>query len=181
LRYDNDNDIIYNTSSIIDTSNSSYIHSNLSSSDYYSDLLSTTFNTIDIVQFQHYSQCTSYTKMNVLYNIPGIICYFIFILITTYLMLSLVLYHCMIISLGETTNEHVCGVYKHYNNILDRYTNHNNHRSDTTSPNSNQFYGYNPFDYGCCQNWYKCCHSICIHTPSKLPIEFSDYVFRLPS
>jgi len=68
-------------------------------------------------------------------------------------LISLLIYHCRIISIGQTTNERVRGVFA---------------RRDVV----------NPADRGCCHNWALCCRRSCgrdIPT-SRLPYDFSEIV-----
>lgn len=64
-------------------------------------------------------------------------------------LLSLLYYHIQIISIGQTTNERVRGVYRR---------------------------GDNPYDRGCARNWSRCAGLLCHPPPSRLPRDFSEVV-----
>jgi palmitoyltransferase ZDHHC9/14/18 len=69
-------------------------------------------------------------------------------------LVSLLLYHCRTISIAQTTNERVRGVYAN--------------RRDAGSRN--------PADQGCCRNWWSCCRSLCVRPMSRLPRSFAETV-----
>jgi palmitoyltransferase ZDHHC9/14/18 len=69
-------------------------------------------------------------------------------------LVSLLLYHCRTISIAQTTNERVRGVYAN--------------RRDAGSRN--------PADQGCCRNWWSCCRSLCVRPTSRLPLSFAETV-----
>lgn len=69
-------------------------------------------------------------------------------------LLSLLLYHFRTISIAQSTNERVRGVY------------------------SSRRESKNPADQGCCRNWYNCIRSIHERPASKLPRDFSERVYE---
>lgn len=69
-------------------------------------------------------------------------------------LLSLLLYHCRTISIAQTTNERVRGVY-----------------SSRREASSN-----NPADQGCCCNWWNCVRTLYDRPVSRLPPDFSETV-----
>lgn len=70
-------------------------------------------------------------------------------------LISLLLYHCRTISIAQTTNERVRGVYS-------------SHRGGSN----------NPADQGCCRNWWQCLRTLHDRPASRLPPDFSEIVFE---
>ena len=87
-------------------------------------------------------------------NLPIEVAFGLFSLLCAWSLTSLTCFHALIITLAQTTNERVRGVYQ-YGGIG------------------------NPADEGCVRNWWGvCCHK----TPeSRLPGDFSDVVTLLPT
>lgn len=82
-------------------------------------------------------------------SIPLTVLFGCFSLLCGWSLLSLLCFHAMIISVAQTTNERVRGVYRYGGAI-------------------------NTADDGCCYNWY---HAFCSsRTPSRLPPDFSAVV-----
>ena len=85
-----------------------------------------------------------------LLSMPLTVFFGIFTLLCAWSLTSLTLFHAMIISIAQTTNERVRGVYR-YGGVV------------------------NAADDGCCHNW---CNAFCTtRPPSRLPNDFSEIVF----
>ena len=106
-------------------------------------------NVTDINQIAEYSERTSHRFLKAMLSMPVTVLLGFFTLLSAYTLLSLLLYHAVIISIAQTTNERVRGVYR---------------------------YGTarNTADEGCVRNWYNAC---CVRIPpSRLPMDFSAVV-----
>jgi palmitoyltransferase ZDHHC9/14/18 len=106
-------------------------------------------NYTDIGSVTKYGARTSHRLWNAILSMPVTVLFGTFTLLCSWSLVSLVCYHAAIISVAETTNERVRGVYR---------------------------YGLtaNTADQGCCRNW---CHILCSpQPPSRLPKDFSDTV-----
>jgi hypothetical protein len=86
----------------------------------------------------------------VIRELPVTVVFGSFTALCAWSLVSLLLYHMRIISIAQTTNERVRGVY--------------------LNPSEN------PWDQGCQSNWRKCCHNACHPPPSRLPRDFSEIV-----
>jgi hypothetical protein len=92
----------------------------------------------------------------VMRELPVTVIFGLFTALCAWSLVSLLLYHVRIISIAQTTNERVRGVYL-------------NHAE-------------NPLDRGCVNNWRRCCtHSLCTPIPSRLPRDFSEFVVEDPA
>jgi hypothetical protein len=92
----------------------------------------------------------------VMRELPVTVVFGLFTALCAWSLVSLLLYHMRIISMAQTTNERVRGVYL-------------NHAE-------------NPLDRGCIHNWRHCCaHSLCTTIPSRLPRDFSELVVEDPA
>ena len=103
-------------------------------------------NVTDIGQVAEYGERTSHRLLAAMLSMPVTVLLGVFTFLSSYTLLSLLLYHAVIISVAQTTNERVRGVYR---------------------------YGgaTNTADQGCIRNWYNAC---CIPLPpSRLPVDFS--------
>ncbi|KAL7575232.1 hypothetical protein ACA910_018714 [Epithemia clementina (nom. ined.)] len=100
--------------------------------------------------FFAYSERTSHRLWDAILSMPLVCLFGIFILLCTWSLLSLLGYHAAIITVAQTTNERVRGVYRHGGAV-------------------------NPNDHGCWHNW---CRSFwCKRTPaSRLPSDFSQII-----
>lgn len=83
-------------------------------------------------------------------ELPVTVVFGLFMALCAWSLVSLLLYHIRIISIAQTTNERVRGVYLNY--------------------------GENPLDRGCLHNWRQCCNSSFHPPPSRLPRDFSEMV-----
>ena len=97
-----------------------------------------------------YSERTSHRLWDAILSMPLVCLFGIFILLCTWSLLSLLGYHAAIITVAQTTNERVRGVYRNGGVV-------------------------NPADEGCWRNW---CHAFwCKRRPaSRLPADFSEVV-----
>lgn len=106
-------------------------------------------NVTDINEVAEYGERTSHRFLQAMLSMPVTVLLGTFTLLSTYTLLSLLLYHAVIISVAQTTNERVRGVYRY----------------GTAS---------NTADEGCVRNWYAaCCAPV---PPSRLPPDFSAVV-----
>jgi DHHC palmitoyltransferase len=104
-------------------------------------------------------------------HMPVILMFAIFSGMCAWSMLSLLLYHFRTISIAQTTNERIRGVYSAVAPIRSRdsFSSLGNMVSSNSS-NSN------PADLGVCRNWYSCCHTLWCPPHSDLPSDFSELV-----
>lgn len=129
------------------------------------------------------AESTSYRLWRTIATWPLVSLFGIFTLLCAWTLTSLLLYHMMIISVAQTTNERVRGVYRYtgagggtnaaaaatYNNATTNAT--GNHHNSTTSNNAVLV---NPADKGCLGNWNQAfCSPI---PPTRLPYDFSQMV-----
>lgn len=109
---------------------------------------------------------SQYEPQIVLYTIahlPVVFVMSIFALLCTWSLTSLTIFHGIIISVAQTTNEHVRNVYHKPRH------GHNNGENGGASGRSD-----NPADKGCINNWI---HAFCSEIPeSRLPQDFSQMV-----
>ena len=106
-------------------------------------------NVTDINEVAEYGERTSHRLLHAMLSMPVTVLIGTFTLLSSYTLLSLLFYHAIIISVAQTTNERVRGVYRY----------------GTAS---------NTADQGCMRNWVTaCCHPI---PPSRLPMDFSAVV-----
>ena len=105
-----------------------------------------------------YSERTSHRLWNAMLSMPMVCLFGIFVLLCAWSLLSLLFYHAAIISMAQTTNERVRGVFR-----------------ATGAGSSNR----NPADKGCCRNWIAAmCSKL---PPSRLPPDFSKNVDNMHS
>lgn len=106
-------------------------------------------NYTDLTAVAEYGERTSHQVAQAMAAMPLIVLFGLFCFLCSWSLISLLFYHAMIISVAQTTNERVRGVYR-YGTVG------------------------NPADAGCCRNWY---HAFCTPiAPSKLPKDFSAKV-----
>jgi DHHC palmitoyltransferase len=87
-------------------------------------------------------------------------------------MISLFLYHIRTISIAQTTNERVRGVYTTSAPLRSPRESYTTVSSNVNSAGSNN----NPADRGCFQNWYACLRTLWQPPLSDLPSDFSEIV-----
>lgn len=113
---------------------------------------------------------TQYEPEIVLYaiaHLPIVFTMSIFTLLCTWSLTSLMCFHGIIISMAQTTNEHVRNVYQ-----IPQNGNHNNNGNGENGDASRL--SRNPADKGCIDNWI---HALCSPVPeSRLPRDFSEMV-----
>lgn len=108
-------------------------------------------NFSDIGDLAEYSEKTSHDVWEAIMTMPVTFLFGVFVLICTWSLISLLCYHAVIISLAQTTNERVRGIYSY--------------GGSTT---------INTADRGCCRNW---CAFLCSPmSGSELPKDFSATV-----
>lgn len=106
-------------------------------------------NVTNINEMAEYGERTSHRFLTAMLSMPVTVLMGTFTLLSSYTLLSLLLYHAIIISLAQTTNERVRGVYRYGTSV-------------------------NTADQGCVRNWWQaCCAPI---PPSRLPMDFSAMV-----
>jgi hypothetical protein len=105
--------------------------------------------TSDIEGITDYSERTWHEIWQAILSMPATVLFGIFLLISSWSLLSLLGYHAVIVSVAQTTNEKVRGVYRYGSSV-------------------------NTADNGCCCNWRDFC---CRRLPdSRLPPDFSALV-----
>lgn len=93
---------------------------------------------------------TVHILWRVMRDMPVTVLFGLFTGLCAWSLVSLLVYHFRIISIGQTTNERVRGVFMNY--------------------------GENPHDLGCRTNWMNCCRTCCHPPPSRLPKDFSAII-----
>ena len=96
---------------------------------------------------------TSHVFWRVVCRKPVTVIFGLFTGLCAWSLLSLLFYHLRTISIAQTTNERVRGVF----------------RGDASG---------NPVDEGCRRNWLNCMHILCHPPVSLLPQDFSEEVFE---
>jgi len=106
-------------------------------------------NVTNVNEMAEYGERTSHRILRTLLSMPATVLIGTFTLLSSYTLLSLLLYHAIIISVSQTTNERVRGVYRYGS-------------------------ASNASDRGCVGNWITaCCHRT---PPSRLPLDFSAVI-----
>lgn len=106
-------------------------------------------NVTDINEVAEYGERTSHRLLAAMLSMPVTVLLGTFTLLSAYTLLSLLIYHAVIISVAQTTNERVRGVYRYGTAV-------------------------NTADKGCCRNWY---NAFCVPLPpSRLPPDFSAVI-----
>ena len=104
-------------------------------------------------------------------RMPVTVSFAVFTGMCAWSMISLLLYHFRTISIAQTTNERIRGVYSASAPMRSRDS-----FSSLGNSASNGSSNYNPADMGVFQNWYSCCRTL-LHPPdSDLPSDFSEVV-----
>lgn len=108
-------------------------------------------NVTNINDVAEYGERTSHRLLSAMMSMPLTVLLGSFTFLSAYTLLSLLMYHAVIISVAQTTNERVRGVYRYGSTV-------------------------NSADQGCCRNWYNVfCSS---QPPSRLPLDFSAHVYQ---
>jgi DHHC palmitoyltransferase len=104
---------------------------------------------------------------------PVTVAFGTFTMITAWTLLSLLSYHLMLITVAQTTNERVRGVYRYGapGRRTPAFTSASSASIMLEDSSSSQSNNRNEADQGCCRNWIKAC---CGRIPaSRLPPDFS--------
>jgi hypothetical protein len=121
-------------------------------------------NYTDLSSVTAYGERTSHRFGKAVLSMPCTVLFGTFTFLCAWSLLSLLCFHAMIITVAQTTNERVRGVYRRYGS-----------------------YGYggggsstvNVADQGCCRNWY---HALCSTRPSsRLPRDFAEEIVCRPA
>jgi DHHC palmitoyltransferase len=106
-------------------------------------------------------------------HMPVVVMFALFTGMCAWSMISLLLYHFRTISIAQTTNERIRGVYSASAPMQSRDS-----FSSLGNPMSNNSNYSNPADLGLCRNWYSCCYTLWYPPHSDLPSDFSELVME---
>jgi palmitoyltransferase ZDHHC9/14/18 len=110
-------------------------------------------NYTDIASVTEYGERTSHRFWKAILSMPVTVVFGTFTFLCAWSLVSLLCFHAMIITVAQTTNERVRGVYR--------------------------FSAVNTADQGCCRNWYS---ALCAKRPaSRLPSDFSQMIVCCPT
>jgi hypothetical protein len=110
-------------------------------------------NYTDMTSVTEYGERTSHRFWKAILSMPLTVFFGSFTFLCAWSLLSLLCFHAMIITVAQTTNERVRGVYRYGSTA-------------------------NTADQGCCRNWY---HALCsARPPSRLPRDFAEVIVCRP-
>jgi hypothetical protein len=111
-------------------------------------------NYTDIVSVTEYGERTSHRFWKAILSMPLTVVFGTFTFLCAWSLLSLLCFHAMIITVAQTTNERVRGVYRYGSTV-------------------------NTADQGCCRNWHRALCST--RPPSRLPRDFAEVIVCDPA
>jgi hypothetical protein len=110
-------------------------------------------NYTDMASVTEYGERTSHRFWKAILSMPLTVIFGTFTFLCAWSLLSLLCFHAMIITVAQTTNERVRGVYRYGSTV-------------------------NSADQGCCRNWF---HALCSTRPnSRLPRDFAEVIVCRP-
>jgi palmitoyltransferase ZDHHC9/14/18 len=106
-------------------------------------------NYTNIASVTEYTERTSHRFWKAILSMPLTVVFGTFTFLCAWSLISLLCFHAMIITVAQTTNERVRGVYRYGSTV-------------------------NTADQGCCRNWYRALCST--RPPSRLPRDFAQVI-----